>query len=225
MPEYDPFKYASFSMNAADQIYQLIQANNTLAAQLAQQPDGLVRMPPILAFQSVVDATVSTDALFDWFARYGTPTSELVLFDFNRTFAPFVRQVIQDAHPTDILQRPGFHARLVVVTNQPSSTLGSAANLVTATLYAPGADGAFAGQAISTTLVLRWPATMLALAHVAMLIAPEDQSYGRNAGIPLFNAKGENGMLAISDFNMLRERYNPFFAFMAERITSSLNNQ
>ena len=54
----------------------------------------LKELPPVLAFQSVVDATVSTDAvvhaLFDQLADNG---SELVLFDINRLsgLEPFIR--------------------------------------------------------------------------------------------------------------------------------------
>jgi alpha-beta hydrolase superfamily lysophospholipase len=101
--EYDPFRYYSFPMNAIDQTYRLIQANNQLAAQQARQPENMAQMPSIIAFQTIVDATVSTEALIDWFAHYGTPDSTLVLFDINRALAPFLRQAVIDTHPTDLL--------------------------------------------------------------------------------------------------------------------------
>jgi hypothetical protein len=45
----------------------------------------LGRLPPILAFQAVIDATVSTRAVVDdLFARLPAGGHELVLFDINR---------------------------------------------------------------------------------------------------------------------------------------------
>ena len=82
--EYDPFKYNSFAVNAGDQVYRL-------TAEIQRQLDGLSttgllqRLPPILAFQSVVDATVSTPALVEGlFGRLPAGDHELVLFDINR---------------------------------------------------------------------------------------------------------------------------------------------
>ena len=59
VPEYNPFKYNSFPANAGTQTFRLTHA---LGSQLTRaQRDGLLqRMPPVLAFQSVVDTTVST---------------------------------------------------------------------------------------------------------------------------------------------------------------------
>ena len=64
LPEYAPYKYNSFTANIGDQVYQLTQR---IAEQLgALASEGVVRgFPPILAFQSVADATVSTPAVVD----------------------------------------------------------------------------------------------------------------------------------------------------------------
>ena len=84
VPEYNPFKYNSFPANAAAQTARLTRA---LASQLARAGrDGVLdRMPPVLAFQSVVDTTVSTAAVaFELLDRLPAGRNELVLFDLNR---------------------------------------------------------------------------------------------------------------------------------------------
>ena len=83
LPEYDPFKYGSFAVNAGDQVYRLTTEIQSLFD--AQTVEELRRFPPVLAFQSVVDATVSTPALVKGlFSRLPENGHELVLFDINR---------------------------------------------------------------------------------------------------------------------------------------------
>ncbi len=79
-PEYDPYKYGSFAVNAGDQVYRLtVEVQSRLAALAAA--GRLDRVPPIIAFQSMVDATVSTRALIQGlFARLHHGRHELVLF-------------------------------------------------------------------------------------------------------------------------------------------------
>ena len=63
-PEYDPWKYGSFALNAGEQAYRITQQiQRQISAQ--QEAGTLDRMPPILAFQSVVDDTVTAPALVD----------------------------------------------------------------------------------------------------------------------------------------------------------------
>ena len=56
-PEYDPYKYNSFAVNAG---YQAYQATVEIQSQLnrLEKQGRLAEIPPILAFQSAVDATV-----------------------------------------------------------------------------------------------------------------------------------------------------------------------
>ncbi|MGB5639678.1 MAG: alpha/beta hydrolase, partial [Sedimenticolaceae bacterium] len=85
LPEYDPFKYNSFAVNAGDVVYQLTNEIQERIGAL-EQADMLRNLPPILAFSSVVDATVSTPALIEGlFERLPAGGHELVLFDINRT--------------------------------------------------------------------------------------------------------------------------------------------
>ena len=60
--EYDPYKYDSFAVNAGGQIYRLTKVIDQRMTELSKDGAG-VRLPPILAFQSLADATVSTEDL------------------------------------------------------------------------------------------------------------------------------------------------------------------
>ena len=84
LPEFNPFKYNSFPVNAAWQSHRLTQV---LQGQIASADSGdkLRRLPAVLTFQSVVDFTVSTPAIVSQFyARLPPKIGELVLFDINR---------------------------------------------------------------------------------------------------------------------------------------------
>ena len=85
VPEYNPFKYNSFPANAGLQTGRFtaaIQGRLTSADEAGR----LARFPPVLAFQSVVDTTVSTGAVVNLlFSRLPPNGHELVLFDLNRT--------------------------------------------------------------------------------------------------------------------------------------------
>ena len=93
LPEYDPWKYGSFSINAAKQAYRITAEIQRQLDRL--DADSLATVPRILAFQSVVDTTVTAPALVsNLFNRLpaiapGTGDSEarqheLVLYDINR---------------------------------------------------------------------------------------------------------------------------------------------
>ena len=63
-PEFDPYKYNSFTANAGQQVNQITHSVSGRLKKLGTDRlrDGL---PPILAFQSTVDATVITSALIE----------------------------------------------------------------------------------------------------------------------------------------------------------------
>jgi hypothetical protein len=85
--EDDPFKYNSFPKNAADQIHLLTKANSDLADKVRDDEKLRKKMPPIIAFQSPVDATVKAEALLELFKKAGNAESELVWFDVNHVYA------------------------------------------------------------------------------------------------------------------------------------------
>ena len=84
LPEYDPYKYNSFPVNAANQIYTMTR---TLHAELddAKTRGRLDQMPRVVMFQSVVDSTVTASAAVRGLLAYLPPRGhELVVFDVNR---------------------------------------------------------------------------------------------------------------------------------------------
>ena len=83
LPEYNPFKYNSFAANAGFQTASLTARR--AARSRSHRVDGrLDAIPPILTFQSIVDATVSTPAVVHaLYDRLPANGSELVLFDVN----------------------------------------------------------------------------------------------------------------------------------------------
>jgi alpha-beta hydrolase superfamily lysophospholipase len=134
-PEYNPFKYNSFAANAGLQTWRL---TTTLQAQIMRAAGaGLAqRMPPLITFHSLVDATVSTPAvvhaIYDVIAD---DRSELVLFDINRAsgLVPFIRP--DDATLLSRLtDRSSRRYRRTLVTNVDGSSLEVAERSI-----APGA--------------------------------------------------------------------------------------
>ena len=82
--EYDPYKFNSFPFNAAREVNRATQAlQRELAA--AEQAGRLAQMPPVLCWQSVVDATVGAEGVLDeLYTRLPGAQHRLVLFDVNR---------------------------------------------------------------------------------------------------------------------------------------------
>ena len=84
LPEYDPYKYNSFPIQAAEQIYRL---TNRLEQGLARLKDSgrIGELPPALTLQSAVDATVPPiSSLTRLYGRLEEGGSQIVLFDVNR---------------------------------------------------------------------------------------------------------------------------------------------
>ena len=97
LPEFNPFKYNSFPVNAARQSFLLTDAMQRRIARYARE-GRLGEMPPVIAFQSVMDSTVSTSAVISTlYSRLPKNGSELVLFDLNRSteFGPLVRPELE----------------------------------------------------------------------------------------------------------------------------------
>ena len=95
-PEYDPFKYVSFAINAGEQVHRLTGVIQSQLNRL-EQADRLSEIPPILAFQSAVDSTVTARAVLDGlFDRLQPGGHHLVIFDINRMFEEqgLIRQTV-----------------------------------------------------------------------------------------------------------------------------------
>jgi hypothetical protein len=73
-------------------------------------------------------------------------------------------------------------------------------------------------------LGLDWPQGVISLSHVALPISPDDPLYGNTrpedrtvlylGGVQV---KGEKGLLRIPAEWLVRLRYNPFYAYLADR--------
>jgi len=213
-PEYDPFKYNSFPKNGGEQMFRLAGAVQERLAELARA-GRTAELPAMLAYQSLVDATVLTGAVVGLFEKLAENGSELVLFDINR--AASLRPFVGPLERTDLerLQQEAARAyRLTVVTNVSEETAA-----VAATAFAPHSS---AGE--TTALGESWPAGVYSLSHVALPFPPDDPIYGAEpssaGGLHLgtVQPRGERGLLRVSVNQLMRLRYNPFFEFVEARL-------
>jgi alpha-beta hydrolase superfamily lysophospholipase len=216
LPEYNPFKYTSFPANAAQQSFEVSSALQADIVTLADRGE-LGRLPPILAFQSIVDATVSTAAvvqqLFDVLPRGG---HELVVFDINRLsgLEPFIRPA--DASLAATLLAGGVrNYRRTLVTNVSRDTLDVKALRVEAGH----------GELHEDRLDLAWPRDLFSLSHVALPFPANDPIYGMepppsSASVALgrLSPRGEKAILTVPVDTLMRVSWNPFFPYMAGRI-------
>ncbi len=217
LPEYDPFKYNSFPVNAGDQVYRLTKSLRTRLETL-RTSDQAERFPPVLAFQSAVDATVSAPALikvlFDHLAA--SRENELVLFDINRlkVILPFLTD-----DPKSELRRlldvPGRAYDLTVITNRDETVED-----IVARTWSKGAM-----EYTIDVIGDRWPDEVYSLSHIALPFRKDDPVYGDNdpptsPGVALGNMafRGERGVLTITPADQLRLHWNPFYEYQEKRI-------
>ena len=216
-PEYDPFKYNSFAVNAGDQMYRLTSEISRLITRYAER-GGLERLPPMLAFQSSVDATVSTRALIDsLFAKLPANGHRLLLFDINRI--PGIEPLLkQDPALTfsDFLERKTLPFTLSIVTN---SQQGNREVIMQTRIENQ------AKISVSDT-GLQWPREVYSLSHIALPFAEDDPLYGPRGKAPEnavqlgdISSRGERGVLRVPAADMLRLRWNPFYPMIEDAVT------
>lgn len=215
-PEFDPFKYNSFTTNAGEQVHRLTRRVSGRVENLARS-NGTRALPPMLVFKSNADSTVSTDAvvtrLLDRLEPY---RNELVLFDVNRYAAKSLllvaNQRFLDARVVGDARLP---FALTLVTNESDTS-----SAVVARRQEPY-SAAFTRQ---EALGAAWPGGVISLSHVALPIPPDDPLYGQrppgNEDVLFLGQmaiQGERGMLQLSSDWLLRLRYNPFYACLDAR--------
>ncbi|MFC3550731.1 alpha/beta hydrolase [Lysobacter cavernae] len=222
LPEYNPFKYNSFPVRAARESY-LVTADLHAAIEAVERQRRMGRVPPILAFQSVVDDTVSAHGvmtrLFDKLAANG---SELILFDVNRTraIAPMLRPAASGWSRTALQAAPRRYTLTVVGT----ASEGDAAAVARSR---PAGGSALQAQATG----LRYPADVYSLSHIALPFADDDPLYGhrpsgrRTVQLGAIAVRGERNALVVSQDSLSRLSYNPFHAYMAARIATEIRGQ
>jgi len=224
-PEFDPYKYNGFTANAADQVYRLTLRIREQIASLGK-PGGVAGLPPVLAFQSVADATVSAAAVVDvLFAKLAPEGHALVAFDINRD--PELEPLLSAAARTvtrTLLTGPPLPFDLTVLTNASTAEEGERDLLLVARHRAAG----------STTVDtqptgMSWPRDTYSLAHVALPFRADDPVYGATppthwdfmflGKIQLF---GERDVLAVPPGDFARLRHNPFFPYVESRLNEFL---
>ncbi len=221
VPEFNPFKYNSFPVNGARQSYELTRALQQQVARLAAS-GRIDAMPPVLAFQSVVDATVSTPAVIDALFRHLPPNgSELVLFDLNRMHAlqPLMQPAAMLA-PARLLPPAPRRYAVRFITN--------ASEDVPATVERITPAGATDETVMATGLA--WPPLVYSLSHVALPFPVSDSLYGlapdrrENYGLHLGTlvVRGERDVLAVGLPLLLRLQSNPFYPYLAARIEKEI---
>jgi len=216
LPEYDPFKYQSFATNAGDQVYRLTAYIRKHMQKLGADGEAQ-RFPPVLAFQSVADATVSTQAVVaGLLARLPVGGHELVLFDINRN-SETKQVLLKDpaAGVKSVFSAPNLSFILSLVTNHSERD-----SKVVVRQKRPDEK-----ESTVTPLGLSWPEGLYSLSHVALPFPPDDPLYGgpdagQSPGISLGNValRGERGVLQIPAADMLRLKWNPFYPYMERRL-------
>ena len=87
-PEYDPFKYGSFAVNAGNQVYLVCDEVQKQLDTYEKNTQDKKTLPPMISFASMVDSTVvvkaTVDHLYKRFSKENNHT--LVLFDINHNF-------------------------------------------------------------------------------------------------------------------------------------------
>ena len=219
LPEFNPFKYNSFPVNAARQSHRLTQALQQAVRTRARNGviDGLA---PVLTFQSIVDATVSTAAIVtQLYAQLPANGSEIVIFDVNRTMklSPLLRESARNLVARIVPSAPAAF-RASVVTNRPDS------DEVVARITGPAGT-----PPREEPLGLTYPRDVYSLSHVALPFPVSDGLYGTQPdpqddfGIRLgtIAARGETGVLVVDAGTLMRMMSNPFYPYLAARITAA----
>lgn len=216
LPEFDPYKFNSFPVNAARQVNRATK--ELVAALSAAEEEGRIgQLPPVVTWQSVVDSTVGSAGTVDrLYAHLTGGAHRLMIFDVNRSRMlssvqrPAARAVIDRA----IANHGGY--ALAIVSNASED-----APEVALTRYAPGSDTP-AVEPLEAT----WPADVVSLGHVSLPFPPDDPVYGilpgsGRDGMPSLGSlllRGESGALTISLGSLTRLRSNPFWSLVDREV-------
>jgi len=221
-PEYDPYKYNSFSVHAGDQVYRLASAVGERMDRLADDDGQVHGMPPVLSFMSLVDATVSVGAALSFHDRLAAEDGHaVVLFDVDRTQE--TADFLNSSDLAILAALPPRESRayaLTVVAN-----LDETSDELAAWDGVPGRVGV-----ASTPLGLNWPTGVFSLTHVALPFRDEDLVYGLTPGgnpntrsLGNLQLRGERGLFVVSGDSRMRLRSNPFFDYLAARVIDALD--
>ncbi|MFK7994073.1 MAG: alpha/beta hydrolase [Granulosicoccus sp.] len=221
IPEFDPYKYNSFTFNAGSQVHKLTRhVARRIEKRRKQNPENV--LPPTLVFGSTVDATVSIQSLVDRLLSMvsvgdvSVGKHEFVLFDINRVTATS-ELLISNPGPftARTMARSDLPFTLSLVTNTQPDSLE-----VEVRRKPPNT----ASVVEVTPLNLAWPEGVFSLSHLALPIPTDDPLYGQvkpenRSDLFLGNSNfvGETGMLVFPASWLMRLRYNPFYTYVEKR--------
>ena len=217
MGEFDPFNYNSFATNAGAQVFAITRDVNRRIRELSSE--AAARFPPVLTFKSTVDSTVTTEAIVDdLLMRLPPRRNELVLFDINRNAAIKSTLLVSDPAPlTDrLMADEALPFAVTFVTNENSQGADVVARY----------KGPFLPRDTDVrALGLAWPRGVVSLSHVALAFPPDDPLYGRTPPasddrifLGDMALRGERGLVSVPADWLLRQRYNPFYPYLEERM-------
>lgn len=223
IPEFDPYKYNSFTLNAGSQIYKLTKhLAQRIKNRHKQNPKNI--LPPTLVFHSTVDSTVSTQSVIDrLLSMLSVGKHEFVLFDINQVVATSELLVSNPGPFTAItMARSDLPFTLSLVTNtEPDSAA------VEVRRKPPNT----ANVIDITPLNLAWPEGIFSLSHIALPIPTDDPLYGPTKPdnsdelyLGTSGFSGETGMLVLPASWLMRLSYNPFYSYLEERAAAWLMN-
>ncbi len=221
LPEYDPFKFNSFPLRAGEEIYRLT-SDLERKLQRLQRESRLNQLPPVLSFQSVVDATVPAKAsLPRLYRRLKANGSRLVLFDVDREVSSAAFLTPEANRVLSAAEKGGpWSFDIAIVTNH--SPESDQVELRTIRAGSPAAEYEI------EDLGMVWPKGVYSLSHVALPFPPDDPIYGVGpewrGPFPLgrIDPRGEKGALVVPLNLLMRLRYNPFFEIIPPMIDQFL---
>jgi alpha-beta hydrolase superfamily lysophospholipase len=222
VPEFNPYKYNSFPVNAARQSYLVTAELQDQLRRLARR-GGLAGLPPILTFQSVVDATVSAPAILDTlYANLPDNGSEVVLFDVNRAekAAPLLREASRSAAESMTPTAPRTYRFTVLANSEGDPTVFERS-------MAPG-QLRFERRPLN----LAYPADVFSLSHISLPFPMDDPLYGlvpneatrdeSGVNLGVLSARGERGVLVVDQDFLTRLSANPFFPYVLDRVDDAI---
>jgi alpha-beta hydrolase superfamily lysophospholipase len=218
-PEYDPFKYNSFPLNASEQTYELTLKTKAEIEKLSKKAN-VSQLPPIITFQSVVDSTVIiNDLIHKLYGKLKGNEDELVLFDVNRT--AYLHNFFKSNHDRlleSLSKSDKLGYTLTVVGNIETSN-----NVIARSKDAEELD--FSRKTVINT---KWPRQLYSLSHLAIPVPIDDALYGleppsdiggkKQLQLGRIELRGEKNLLRIKADDLLRVRSNPFFDYIEQRI-------
>ena len=221
LPEYDPYKYNSFPVNAANQIHTLTGVLRD-ALDDAGQRGRLAAMPRVVVFQSIVDSTITAREVVARSAR---------ALAARRSRARRVRREPHRRHTRIDRARPARGSRDDSQRDGPAVSRDAGRRAAARysrrrRLYARSRRR----RGHKTELGLEWPDTVFSLGHVALPFPADDPVYGialPPGTQPPFNlgaiaVRGESGALVLSLGAFSRLRSNPFFDVVRAKIVETL---